>query len=906
MLRLTLAFCISMLLPVVSAYAQAEPAADALKRLEDRVTQLELELARQHARNPGDVPTDAKAQKVYMLLETPHIGHVYTGGPNGSRFFVGKLLIVNLTSQAMVIKRDDLTLQIDGLPQHPKDVPEPLKYHGFQIGRQHIQLEAVTSFKEFRIPAGGTGSGWVFVPDLPVGGRVPRLVLELTIGDRKEKVDINAQQRSLLGLEVTYMGPRNCLALFTISGELNMINLGSLAEELDRLSVKKIGRVVLTWTESASPLQPELQSWLEQWANSMGRNEYNTENFPAIPSHLREIHLARMPRHDQQHSEETAEEGVIKRVHKTEPDAVRAALQSACETLPRDELLGAIEKGHPWSRAAVLAYGAGRLSADKLPLILKYADDSDPAIQSAALTGLRHFGETQAIAKLLEYVRKNVEPLSAVAISSLASSRFPAANEALLQVVKTEPPASKKTIVRVLAEFPRPIWSELLYEFAKNPDSGLNLEALRGLQRVGHPQLVALLIASLKSPDESLKQLAFDILISRTDRESEQVAINYTLEHLKTAIPTPQMLTLLTRVKDQRAVPLLLTLLTRAEDKDAVLDVVLQIGDQSLADKLLPLYETMQITARAKILATIRKWDVVKFRELARTALLSSEGALISAAIQGLVDDGSPGAIKMLSDALDKNPETESWMFLCNALGQLGTESARKALLKARDSEDIRKRDVAIQGLRNMYQRSPAVQEFNQGKEKLREMKYEDGMSLFSQAIGKDPTLPLAYLGRGDCEKGLGKLDDARKDYEQAYELDPFSGDTITSVCIVRIMQGQVKEGLERLEAEMKKGRYFRQDEGNFYYNSACAYGRAVEYLEQHADFPDRDQLKVKYASTAVHHLKSAIKKDFSDWDLMAIDPDLKSLKMNAEYKRILEKREAIVEEVQDTPRKPG
>jgi HEAT repeat protein len=906
MLRLTLAFCILVPLTATNLFAQSEPSTEALKRLENRVTQLELDLARQHARNPGDVPADPKSQKIYMLLETPHIGHVYTGGPNGSRFFAGKLLIVNLTAHAMVVKRDDLRLLVDGQPQPPKDVPEPLKYHGFQIGRQHIQLEAVSSFKELRIPAGGTGSGWVFVPDLPVGGRVPRLVLELTHGERKDKVDINAQQRSLLGLEVAYMGPRNCLAVFTISGELNMINLGSLAEELERLSAKKIGRVVLTWTDTASPLPPELHSWLEQWANSMGRNEYNTENFPAIPAHLREIHLARMPRHDQQQSDEAPEEGAIKRVHKTEPEAIRAALQSACETLPRDELLAAIETGHPWSRAAVLAYGAGRLPADKLPLILKYADDGDPAIQNAALMGLRHFGELQAIAKLIEYVHKNVEPASAVAIASLASSRFPAANEALLQIVKTEPNASKKTIVKVLAEYPRPIWSELLYEFAKSPNSGLNLEALRGLQRVGHPQLVSLLVETLKSPEDNLKQLAFDILISRTDRESEQVALNYTLEHLKTAMPTPQMLALLTRVKDQRAVPLLLALLAKAEDKDAVLDAMLQIGDQSLADKLLPLYETMQVSSRAKILATFRKWDLIKFRELAKTALLSSEGSLIAAAIQGLVEDGSPGAIQMLSDALDKNPETESWTYLCNALGQLGTDGARKALLKARDSEDVRKRDMAIQGLRQIYQRSPGVQDTYQGREKLREMKFDEALSFFNQAIHKDPASPLAYLGRGDSSKGLGKLDDARKDYEKAYELDPYSGDAITSLCILRVMQGQVKEGIEQLDSEIKKSRYFRQDEANFYYNSACAYGRACEYLEQHKDFPDREELKVKYAATAIRHLKTAIKKDFGDWDLIAVDPDLKSLKDNPEFKRILEKREAINEEEPEAATKPG
>lgn len=903
MLRRILFFSIVCVSAIVEVQAQNSPPTDAIKRLEDRVTQLELELSRQQARQVGDIPTDPKAQKVITLLETPHIGHVYTGGPNGSRFFVGKLLVINLTAQPVTLKRDDVTLQVDGQAEHPRDVPEILKYHTFRIGRQHVQLEATSSFKELRIPAGGTGSGWIFISDLPIGGRVPRLNLELALAGRKEKIDVNAQQRSLLGMEITYMGPRNCLALFSISGELNMINLGALVEELDRLGTKKIGRVVLTWTDSAVPMPPELQAWLEQWASSLGKNEYNTENFPAIPTHLREIHLARVPRAEPGTSEEIGEVVTVKRIHATEMEAVRAALQTACETLPRDELLAAIETGHPWSRAAVLAYGAGRLPVDKLPLILKYADDPDPAIQAAALMGLRHFGEASAIAKLLEYVRKDVDPLSATAISSLAGSRFPAANEALLEIVKTEPPASKKKIVGVLAHYPRPIWSEVLYEFAKSPDSGLTLEALRGLQRVGHPQLLPLLIEALKSSEDNQKQLAFDILVTRTDRESEQVALNYTLEHLQNALPTPQMLVLLTRLKDQRAVPLLMSHLNRAEDKDSVLETILQIGDQTLVDKLLPIYDSMPVSARGKILGMLRKWNLPKFRELSKAALLTADGTLISAAIQGLIEDGSPTAVQMLSEALEKNPESESWTYICNALGQLGTDAARLALLKARDSEDVRKRELAIQGLRQIYQRSPGIQDFYQGTEKLREKKLDEAHTFFSQSIMKDPSLPLAYIGRGDCAKGLGKLDEARKDYEKAYELDPFSASAITCMCILKIMQGEVKQGLEQLESEIKKSRYFQQDEDDFYYNAACAYGRAIEYLEKHPEVSNRDQLRVAYTSTAIKYLKTSIKKEFNDWDLMSTDPDLQSLKDNAEFKRILEKREAIANEESDDPK---
>ena len=876
------------------APAATPPAADEVKRLADRVTRLEMELDRQRAKNPGEVPVDPQAQKVVLLLETPHLGHVYTGGPQGSRFFAAKLLVVNLTPQALVLKRDDVKLKIDGQPQALQDVSSNLRYHGFQIGRQHVQLEAVTSFKELRIPAGGTNSGWMFVPDLPPGGRVPQFSLEVAITGKTQKVDINAQQRSLLGLEVAFIGPQNCLGLFTISGELNMINLGALTDELDALAAKKVGRVVITWSDSAAKVPEDLYKWLQQAAQTLGRGEFNNEQFPALPANIREFHLAHLPAREQSDGGEIpAEEGgIANRIHKAPDAAVRAALRTACDTLPREELLAAIEQGHPWARSAMLAFGSGRLPTEQLPLVLKYADDADPSLQTAALMGLRHFGEPMAVTKLLEFVRKNVPSLSPVAVASLAGSRFPNANQALLDLLKSEPPDSKRRIVTVLSQYPRPVWSDVLYEFAKSPDSGLNLEALRALQKVGHPELVALLQEQLQQPDQALRQLAYDILTNRNDRASEQVALTYTLERIQQSIPTPQMLNLLNRVKDQRAVPLLLAHLEKAEDKDSLLDSILQIGDQTLADKLLPLYDTLRPSSKGKILTALRKWDTTKFRELALAAVMQSDASLVNAAVQGLVEDASPGAIKMLGDALEKNPEPQTWVYFCNALGQLGTEGARAALVKARESKDRTKQLQADQGLRQMRQRSPGIQNVYQGQQEMQAKKYKEAIKFFTQAVEKDPRLPEAYVGRGDCHNRLGQFEDARKDYQKALDLDPFSAQATTGVCIMRILAGEAVPAIEQLEAHRDR---FVNDP-LFLYNSACAYSRAVEYFEKHPEMPNHDKLAAKYKAAALSDLKQSVKTGFRDFAWLGEDPDLKPLHQDAEFKKILENKDGAEE----------
>src|SRR5690606_31438220 len=121
---------------------------------------------------------------------------------------------------------------------------------------------------------------------------------------------------------------------------------------------------------------------------------------PVAPATIRELHLAQIPN---QASKPTgpagrstaarALGGGIGRIHQTTADAVIAALRSAYEVIPRDELLAAIQGGSPLTRAAALAGGGGRLEAKHLPILLAYADDNDPHIQRGALMALRHFGE---------------------------------------------------------------------------------------------------------------------------------------------------------------------------------------------------------------------------------------------------------------------------------------------------------------------------------------------------------------------------------------------------------------------------------------------------------------------------------------------------------------------------------
>ena len=872
-----------------------------LKQVLDRLNRLERELVELRIKS-GKIPEDKKDQRIITLLDTPYLGSVYYGSPTNLRFFAAKLTVVNLTDQAATLKRDDIHLASDGQSYAVKEAPQQFQFHQFQIGQQAVQLRSLQTPAELNLPVGGSASTWILFPELPPGSHVPPLVLTLKFGETTREIDVNALERDVLGMKVERLGPRGSLGVIRITGALNTINAGSLVEELDRMAADRLVRAALVWEETSSISEPPLANWLQNAALSSGRaQQFNEQQFPGLPASLRELHLARLPVSASGNASMSSYPSnfvpataavAAQRVHKTEVEAVVAALRTAYDVLPRDEVLEAIQSGSRLERAAALAGGAGRLGADKLPAILKYADDDDPVLQQAALLALSHFGEPAAIEKLREYARKNVAPLSASAIAGLAGSRFTAAHDALLELLANEPPESKKNIVKILAAYPRPVWSDAIYEFVKDSRSGLNIEAMNALVQVGHPKLLSILAEALKGSDEALKAQAFGILAVRADRESEELAMEYTLAHLKTSPATTVMLQLLNRVKDRRALPLLMARFPATQNKQELIQTLALIGDDQTAKFLAEKYPSLQNHEKGEVLRLLVKFDPAGFRQLASQALQSGDGTVVSHAVQGLQEDGSTEAVKIMADALDATLNSFTWSYLSNALAATGTPAARSALLKARDSGNPDKRNFALNALQMLRQRSPGFQYVSMAHQLANEEKFKESIEQFDLAIQLDPNLSDAFAGRGHALLHLEKYADAGKDFAKAWEQDPYNSLALTGLCLVLVIaDGKPDDAIAKLEESRAK---FPQN-AMFNYNAACVYGRAYEHVQKDEKAPDREARLERFKQAAFGDLKKAIEFGFQEFPLMKKDPDLAPFQEMPEFQEMLKAGPAAV-----------
>jgi HEAT repeat protein len=846
---------------------------------------------------------------LHVMFRTSYLGSYYANSPTGgaryARFLASELVFVNNTKQPITIKRDQILLKSDDQTLKLQDIPTQIGYQLFQVNRKSYQLRTLKLLKELIVPAGKSASGWVAFTGIPQGSSVPRLVLEMNKDGQRTEWNINEYTLGMLDLKVERIGPRGSLGLLTIAGRLNTVNLGSLISALDRWAADNVARAVIRWTDSAEEVDTQLLSWLKQGAALAGSgNSINNPQMPIIaPASMHELHLAHIPKYNSSRRRTTSSSvrnsygryvqiDIESRVHKTDMDAVSAALVSAYRNLHVEEVIREIETGHPLTRAAAIAGGGSRLPVENLPVLLEYADHKDPRFQKAALVALGHFGQTEAIEKLIALTQYSDSDLVRVATESLAASRYSAAHHALLDVLKSEKSPSKKVIITALARFPRSLWSETIYEIASEFNSETCVEALRALARIGHPELTDLYRRALQHSNTKLRDEAFKLLLTRTDPESERMALEFTLNHLKKSPPTSQMSTLLTKTKNSRAVPMLLKHFRESKGSNStVTNLLAQIGDQSVAGVFVEMYPQLkQSSSKTTVLTALQKLRSPSYRKLAGQALYDKNTSLVSTACRTLQSDGSPEAIRMLLEAFEKVENRSTWRYMANALGTIATPEAREALLKTRSSKNTWKHSTVVNAIRNLQKRSPGYQSLSQGQNYSKQKQWDQAVNSFSLAIKTDPQLSEAYSGRALAyiTKG-GKGTEARADFAQAEKLDPYN---VKAVAYSALMMADVADG-EKYKAALKKSEQSRKrflNDNDFAFQSARLYGKAAKWAikDKKLSEDDRRSMAEKYRKKSMEELQRAFKLGFKNKSWANTTTDLEPIRNLPEFKKLV------------------
>ena len=715
---------------------------------EDRLAELDR-LETEARRVSPATPLSARTSTLAVLLDEPFQGVSKPYSPDGGvRLFAFRLVAVNLTAEPQTLNVAQIRLRTGGRVLSWQNRPAEVEGDSIRVGKDQITIREVKPPDELTIPGGGVTSTRLLYAGLDRGPFVPEMVLEIPASPAPLELDVNLYERARLRLETARLGPSDCLALLTVRGPLNSINAGSLASALEALVDAGLARAAIVWPEDAPRPDDFMRNWLLQSRsnNQLGGNQ-QYRHLPPLSGTLQTLHLAGL---------KGSEDADGPRLHATTSEAIKAALRSAFEVAPLDEVVRAFRSPEAAVRAAAIEFGGPRLPPERLPQLLGFLDAPEPEVRRAVIAALASFGEPAAVTALVQMARGNDADLAEAAVRSLASSRFPPAYEALAEQISAGLPLAPQRLVAVLSAYPRPEWREVVFQLTSSNDSKVQQAAIQALVRLGHPQLLDVLARTLQSSEARVREEAFQQLSSLGRREADELALTYVLGRLQTEPPTGSMQIFLQRVRDQRAVPLLLKHLDRKEGgQSGLIQLLAQIGDEQVGPELAKRFTGFADPEQAETLRALRVLQSPQGKALALQALKSDDTQVVKAAVETLQQEGGSDVVAELANALRAlkgNTASANINFICNGLGTIGTAPAREVLLEARGWNNERAANAARNGLTVLWSQSPAMEPVRQADDRLYELDRFDEL--------------LSSLPPADDKSADDEVAAARKQYE--------------------------------------------------------------------------------------------------------------------------------------------
>lgn len=843
---------------------------------------------RKAAALPGADSLSEKSSHLRIWVPQIYLGVDNAYNVTQMRYLSARVTILNFLETDVVINPDKMVLRGWGERYELNSRSKERDLMSIRVGRDSYTLKELQTPKELTIPAKQAVSFWAVYTDLDNSSVVGNLSLELPLaGEELLTHDLRSEQSLLLALQTERIGPADSLGVLTIHGRLNAVNAQNLADELLALKKQKVERAVVSWGGKASPTIDNLLDWLVHHAAGEVKNELYIQ-YPPLES-FKFLALADLP-------PTNAEAGVDNRleefVYDTTEQAVLGGLSDLFELIDAKYLVREIRDGHPFSRRAALAALEVRqdqsLSESLFTLLSQLYDTADEETRPYVLLAIGRQKHPQAHTMLTKIAQMDREKEAEAAFTALVKSGQQSSIRAVLELLAdNDLEVPREVQIRILAENFRREWTSFLVEALDDSSPEVRAAAMEGFVEVGHPNLSQILQRGLKDSSKDVRDTAFAALVEQSDRKSERIAVDYAVKLLEAGELSENIQLIITRTRDQRAAPLVLQLFQdKPPIRSGLISLLEEIGDQDSIRKLLEDVEDYTPGQQVAIYELAIKFDLPEQFQLAKQAMASEETEVQQIGLQILTQLASDPAADEIAKLL-KSDQDEFVTRACYALGRAGTKHAEKLLkefrTKAYQSQNENGLQSAANGLRLWMSHSPGWNAIESAYYHSNVDNYENALMYFDLAIEIDPDLGVAYSGKGNSLLKLDRFEESLAAFKTAYEIDSFDGQAITGIGIVSATQGETEEAV-RLTVESADK--FPKDD-IYTYNTACVYGRAIEYLKREKPEESAETIQ-QYETQAIKSLESSIEYGFEEFDLMRTDPDLDSLRSLPEFQKLL------------------
>lgn len=827
------------------------------------------------SRNSQPSLLTAEDAPIQVARDQLQIGITNAYDPSGIRYLATRLRIKNSSSKELLFHSNACRLEIgaDIAPrvttaQQLNNMPVSL----IDEDPDGVDPLTIQGKDQLPIPPGQTRFAWLIFAPLPPVRDLPDVQLHLETSQGPLQLELTKSERSRLKVESERIGPRSCVEIARVSGELNILNLPDLVNQIERVRPKGSSALVISFQRGTVLRDPLITEWLVD-----GRDDRDNERMkylPSWPGLFQSTVVVGLPGQGDETSDSQAA---------TEPQAIRMVTRRLIPRLDSATLRQELQSGHPDFRMAILQdHGDLVAQIEPAALISAWKDESTRAeLGTSLIRSMRSVALPEAV-ELLDRVTREESVENAVqALRSLNLSPMPGARQRAIRLARDPQVQKRIGLPRILQSVDVEVdsaWIPVLREAFSSPAPLARELALQQILSLGIPDRLPILEKAFADPSSDVRDTAYQAIVGQRSNEEEPLFVRETYRRFRSGMRDDKTLLGMGEIRDPALIPELLKSIDSHPDDDSpLIDLCIDLGGEEVLPELEKRFSRLPVRSQRRILRLMRDRGSSSVRELAISQLNATDEELRSASVSILVGIGDDSSYRLLREHLQKNVDNELGIEAIRIIGQSSTPQSKQFLRTLTKEPTAELRTLAQEGLEAEWNSSPNFNWKEVAQDLLNDGQKEGQIEALKLALEADDqntrninNLAFAYLNQS-------RPREARPLFDRALQVDPDSHIPVTGIAICIAVDGRTKDAIAMVDRRDLLSRWGR--ESLYLYNVACVYGRSIESLNQQPSSADNELLRRAWEDRAIQLLRNAVNRGFGNLALMESDPDLNSLR---------------------------
>ncbi len=734
-------------------------------------------------------------------------------------------------------------------------------------------------------------------------------------GDENEaegiRIDVNKALRNFCKVSVTKTGPEQCLAIVSVSRNLDIPSTWVLQESLRQISQDGVERVIITPAEGATVnLFDEVATWLSTMIEQPVGSPVPNSPLARPSFTFKAVALAGLT---QGAPTSPFRNRRAIRQFRTDDEAIAEMLTPVYRFIPVEQAIADLRSTKTGIRRAALAGAIDRLTESQAEAIMAQAKSGSEDLQMEVASYLNLIPGTQAVDALRQLSLKTDSKVAPVALTGLATSRDESAVGAMAEVWEAgaDRPLLRSTAVLAMVRADDDRWIPLVASFvdaelikAAAGESGTSplehfTEALEFLRQRQHSDTLLRVRQQISKVSVPAFQDSLIEYLNRSNRTEDRELLRTVVSGRMKAgqISSPVRYAAI-QIRDSAwTEPLLQEYRkvseTRSMDRVS-LHAALLCASREQLDSLLKDRSSLPVNARGELLTYLYSIEHTEWKKLA-IEMLATGNNESSVAVQLLAQDASEESLKILRtrlvdyvQSLEGTPDASVegqhhlQLLLSHLAAFVHPECRRSMNQMTRSSNDF-VRERAVAQVENARRRSPAYRNLVEEYQLRKAGQETEALAALERGIKADPFLPEVWIRRASSRMHKGKFEESMADLEEAERLSPEDSEVLSMIALVLVRLGKTEDGLKAAEDLIAQG----PKDWTGLYNGACAYSRATENSAVSAED------KTKYADRAMVLLNLTADQKFGDHEHLVVDEDLISLHQHPQWSAVVDRVKA-------------